>query len=101
MGKKIQVDSFSNMAAAANKLRSLSSTYDQIATLLMRDASTMGAAWDGADNQAFVQQITGFTQELKDMAKKLTICGDALDKQRKNYEDRQDNNITQVKKLVN
>ncbi len=101
MGKKIQVDSFSDMAAAANKLRSLSQIYDAYAKQLMRDASTMGAAWDGADNQAFVRQITGFTQELKDMADKLKLCGDTLDKQRRNYESQQNNNISQVKKLIN
>ncbi len=101
MGKKIQVDSFSDMANAAKKLKSLSVTYDQIAQQLMQDASTMGAAWEGADNQAFVQQITGFTQELKDMSKKLDVCSQALDKQRENYVARQDANITQVKKLVN
>ena len=61
----------------------------------------MGTAWEGADNLAFVEQIKGFTEELKAMADKLLTASQALDKQRANYVARQDDNITQVKKLVN
>lgn len=61
----------------------------------------MGSAWEGADNLAFVEQINGFTDELKMMASKLSTASQALEKQRANYVARQDNNITQVKKLIN
>lgn len=101
MGKDIFVGSFDDMAKAAQKLQSLSETYTGIYTQLLQEASTMGAAWEGADNQAFVEQISGFTEELKGMAAKLSMASQALDKQRANYVARQDNNITQVKKLAN
>ena len=29
----------------------------------MQEANTMGTAWEGADNIAFVEQINGFTEE--------------------------------------
>ncbi len=101
MGKTFSVASFDDMAKAAQKLQELSETYTEIYTQLMQEASTMGAAWEGADNLAFVEQITGFTEELQMMAKKLALAGEAIDAQRANYVARQDANITQVKKLVN
>ena len=101
MGKTISVASFEDMAKAAQRLQALSETYTEIYTQLMQEANTMGSAWEGADNLAFVEQINGFTEELKTMAAKLSTASQALDKQRANYVARQDNNITQVKKLVN
>lgn len=101
MGKQISVASFDDMAKASQKLQSLSETYTEIYTQLMQEASTMGTAWEGADNLAFVEQINGFTEELKEMAAKLSVASQTLEKQRANYVARQENNITQVKKLVN
>ena len=101
MGKTISVASFEDMAKVSQRLQALSETYTEIYTQLMQEASTMGSAWEGADNIAFVEQITGFTEDLKMMASKLSAASQALDKQRANYVARQDNNITQVKKLAN
>lgn len=101
MGKQISVASFEDMAKASQKLQSLSESYTDIYTQLMQEANTMGTAWEGADNLAFVEQINGFTEELKAMAAKLSTASQALEKQRANYVARQDSNITQVKKLVN
>ncbi len=101
MGKTISVASFEDMAKASQRLQSLSESYTEIYTQLMQEANTMGSAWEGADNLAFVEQINGFTEDLKTMAAKLSTASQALDKQRTNYIARQDNNITQVKKLIN
>lgn len=101
MGKTISVASFEDMEKAAKRLQELSDIYTEIYKQLMQEANTMGAAWEGADNLAFVEQINGFTDELKTMAAKISAASQALDKQRANYVARQDNNITQVKKLVN
>ena len=101
MGKTFSVASFDDMAKAAQKLQSLSESYTEIYTQLMQEANTMGVAWEGADNLAFVEQINGFTEELKAMAAKLSLASQSLDKQRANYVAQQENNITQVKKLVN
>ena len=101
MGKVISVASFEDMAKASQKLQALSETYTEIYTQLLQEANTMGSAWEGADNLAFVEQINGFTEELKAMATKLSVASQALDQQRANYVARQDHNITQVKKLIN
>ena len=101
MGKQISVTSFEDMAKASQKLQALSESYTEIYTQLMQEASTMGSAWEGADNLAFVERITGFTEKLKTMATKLSTASQALDRQRANYVARQDDNITQVQKLTN
>lgn len=101
MGKIISVASFEDMAKASQRLQSLSETYTDIYSQLLQEANTMGSAWEGADNLAFVEQINGFTEELKAMAAKLATASEALEKQRANYIARQDNNMTQVKKLIN
>ena len=101
MGKQISVASFDDMAKASQNFFFNDTATTEIYTQLMQEANTMGSAWEGADNLAFVEQINGFTEELKMMAAKLSTASQALDKQRANYVARQDNNITQVKKLVN
>ena len=84
MGKIISVTSFEDIAKASQRLQSLSETYTEIFTQLMQEANTMGSAWEGPDNLAFVDQINGFTEELKAMAAKLSTASQALDKQRVN-----------------
>lgn len=101
MGKQFSITSLEEMAKAAKKLQALSETYTEIYTQLMQEANTMGAAWEGADNLAFVEQINGFTEDLKAMAAKLSNAGQTLDQQRANYAARMESNIAQVKKLVN
>ncbi len=101
MGKQIYVGSFEAMAKASQKLKELSDTYTEIYNQLLQKADTMGSAWEGADNLAFVEQINGFTEELKMMATKLSTASEAIEQQRANYVARQDNNITEVKKLTN
>ena len=101
MGKQITVTSFDKMEAASKKLKELSGIYTDIYKQLLQESETMGTAWEGADNQAFVQQISGFTDELKQMASKLDLAGDTLKQQVDNYKARQESNITEVKKLVN
>lgn len=101
MGKQIYVGSFEAMAKTSQKLKELSDTYTEIYNQLLQKADTMGSAWEGADNLAFVEQINGFTEELKMMATKLSTASEAIEQQRANYVARQDNNITEVKKLTN
>ncbi len=101
MGKQISVTSFEEMASTASKLKTYSESYTDIYTQLMQKANTMGAAWDSADNLAFVEQINGFTEKLKAMADKLMSDSQVLTQQKSNYVERQDDNIVQVKKLTN
>ncbi|MBQ5994623.1 MAG: WXG100 family type VII secretion target [Clostridia bacterium] len=100
MGKNIQADP-AQMKTAAQKLSELAQTYSNYGKQLMQDASTMGDAWQGEDNQSFVAQITGFTEELEAMSKKLITASETLTQQANNYEQRQDAITTSAKSLAN
>lgn len=100
MAKRIRVTP-QEIEAASKKLAQLSETYTGIYTQLMQAANTMGEAWEGEDNLAFVDQINGFNQDLKQMADKLQTASRTLDTQRANYAATQENNMVQVRKLTN
>lgn len=100
MGKVIRVTP-EELEKASQKLAGLSESYTQIYSQLLQEAGTMGAAWEGDDNLAFVDQINGFCEELKQMAAKLQTASDALNQQKTNYATRQNDNITQARKLAN
>ncbi|MDR2591058.1 MAG: WXG100 family type VII secretion target [Oscillospiraceae bacterium] len=100
MGKVIRVTP-EQLEQASKKLAEYSQTYTQIYQQLMQEANTMGTAWEGEDNLAFVNQITGFTEELRLMASKLQTASEALNTQRMNYKNRQEANISQVRNLAN
>ena len=100
MGKRIVVTP-EELGKAAEKLMDISDGYTQIYTQLFQVAGTMGEAWSGEDNLAFVDQIPGFCEERKTMADKLRSNAEALKVQQANYENRQQDNITQVRKLTN
>lgn len=100
MGKTIQVTP-EELGAVSQKLQGISESYTEIYTQLLQAASTMGTAWEGEDNLAFVDQINGFCDDLKLMATKLSTASQTLEKQRANYVERQQGNIAQVRKLTN
>lgn len=87
--------------AAAQKFTQFSQEYTTVYTRLMNAAQTMGDAWNSADNQAFVEQITGFCEELKSMASHLDQAAQALNQQATNYETTRDNNIAAAKQMAN
>lgn len=89
------------LGKVSTKLSEFSRSYEEIYKQLLQQASTMGEAWEGEDNVAFVEQITGFTQELKAMADKLQLASDALKQQQTNYANTQDTLTSSVKKLKN
>ena len=86
---------------AGKKLHEYAISYTEIYSRLMQQAETMGEAWQGADNLAYVEQINGFCDNLRGMSEKLQEAGDVLLQQKMNYVNRQEDNIAQVKKLTN
>ncbi|MDR0918977.1 MAG: WXG100 family type VII secretion target [Oscillospiraceae bacterium] len=101
MGKDIRLTDPQKLSAAGEKLAEQSQIYTQIYGQLLQEAGTMGTAWDGEDNIAFVNQINGFTEELKQMADKLQLTSEAVKTQAQNYANRQDTNTASVKNLAN
>jgi WXG100 family type VII secretion target len=86
---------------ASQNFARLSEDYTTVHNRLINTASTMGEAWKAADNLAFVEQITGFCDDLKAMTDHLVQASQALERQAVNYETTRDNNITGVKQLAN
>lgn len=84
---------------AAKLFAGYAEEYTAVYNRLIGAAQTMGDAWSSADNQAFVEQITGICAELKAMASHLELAGKSLDQQAQNYETTRDGNITAVKRL--
>ncbi len=100
MGKILRVES-TRIQAASKTLSSLSGKYSGIAAQMMQKADNMGNAWDSEDNKAFVAQIDGFCEDLRQMSQKLQSASEMLALQYQNYENRKNDNIAQVKKLAN
>ncbi len=100
MGKTFTVDPQA-LTDAATKLTEISGNYKDISTQLMEKAQTMGAAWDAEDNLAFVGQISGFCDDLNNMAAKLKTASETVAQQSRNYKTHCEDNINQVKKLTN
>lgn len=100
MGKSFTVDDDA-LNNASKELAEISANYTRISTQLMDKASTMGAAWDADDNLAFVSQITGFCDDMKNMASKLQNASEIIAQQSKNYSTHKEDNITQVRKMAN
>lgn len=86
---------------ASQKFSQLATDYSTIHNRLINTASTMGEAWKAADNLAFVEQITGFCDDLKAMTEHLEQAAQTLEQQAINYENQRDNNISGVKRLKN
>jgi WXG100 family type VII secretion target len=86
---------------ASQKFTQLADDYSTVHNRLINTASTMGDAWKADDNLAFVEQITGFCDDLKAMTEHLRQAAQALEQQALNYENTRDGNITAVKQLEN
>lgn len=97
---KLVVDT-PEMHKASQKLTQMSEEYSTLYNRLINTASTMGEAWKAPDNLAFVDQITGFCEELQQMAQHIEQAAQTLEIQAKNYETTCENNVTGVKKLAN
>lgn len=86
---------------SSQKFSQLAGEYADVYNRLINTASTMGDAWKAADNIAFVEQITGFCDDLKAMSDHLEQASAAMEQQAINYETTRDNNIVGVKQLAN
>ena len=97
----VEVLSTEELEKASNSLKKISESYTEIYRKIFQEVDTMGEAWQGADNEAYVAQIKGFCEELKQMADKVLTASTTLKTQKDNYDNRQQENITAVKKLTN
>lgn len=98
MGKVISVEP-QQLKDAATKISGYADSFEEIYTNLLQQAETMGEAWEGDDNLAYVEKIKGLTTRLSNMTEKLRTASSTLNQQGTNYDERRSDNISQVAKL--
>lgn len=80
------------MGDKAAKLLELAGTYAGYAKRLRAEATSMGAAYDSADNRAYIARIEVACDHLDRMAKELETGSEKLALQGEAYETREDEN---------
>ena len=98
MGKIITVEP-QQLKDASTKLNEYANSFETIYKNLLQQAQTMGDAWQGQDNLAYVEKIKGITTRLSGMTEKLRNASQTLERQATNYIDRRTDNIQQVANL--
>ena len=100
MSMIIEVDP-AKMEAAAIQIDSQASEYERQYNQLFNEVDAMGAAWQGADNIAYVTQIKGFMDDFQQMATLMKQYSEFLKSSAKAYRAVQEDRIAQAKNLTN
>lgn len=100
MARSIMVDP-AKLETAANKIDQQAADYERIYKQLFSEVDSMGAAWQGQDNIAFVTQIKGFMDDLQDMARAMRDYSSFLKTSATTYRNTQNEIINSARKLTN
>ncbi|CAM4339242.1 WXG100 family type VII secretion target [Paenibacillus tarimensis] len=100
MSRKIVVEP-SKLEAAAAKMEAQAADYERQYKQMYTEVEGMGAAWKGADNQAYVTQIKGFTEDFDNMVKLMKDYVEFLRHSAKTYRDTQTETVNAAKRLTN
>ena len=87
------------LKSTAAKLSSASSEYERIYKQLIQTATSMGSAYESADNERYVQKIESCCSALQAMANKLQLASEALTKSADNYTETEEHNAQQAGRL--
>jgi len=98
MSRKIVVEP-ARLKDASSAINTLSDQYKSIYDNLFVKVGEMGAAWQGPDNQAFVQQIEQFRNDFENMKKLMDDYSTFLKTSAEHYEKTQDEVISAAKRL--
>ena len=83
----------------ATLLSQYADEYEAISNQLRQAATTMGAAYDSADNRSFVSRIEQCVNDLKNMAAKLRAASATLKGQSSMYTNTENANTQQANRL--
>lgn len=100
MSRKIVVDP-TKLEAASQKVDAQAADYERQFNKLFSEVDAMGAAWQGADNLAFVTQIKGFTDDFQAMVGLMRQYSEFLKSAAHVYKLTQSETINAAKKLTN
>ena len=87
------------MSEKASKLSLFAEDYDSIREQVRQAATSMGAAYDSADNRSFTAHIEEFCSELKFMSDKLRTASEIIKQQSSMYTSREEHNTSVASRL--
>lgn len=100
MANKIVVDP-AQLDSTAAQIENQAADYEQIFNQLFSEVNALGSAWQGKDNQVYVQQIEGFRDDLQQMAQLMRDYAEFLKTSAKTYRDTQESVANSAKTLAN
>ncbi len=100
MARNIQVTP-ETLESAASRIEALANDYQSQYDSLYRETGALRSTWDGKDNVAYVDQISGFKDDFSKMHTLMLNYADFLRKSAKAYRDTQDTIVSEARKLVN
>lgn len=100
MARSITVDP-AKLENAASKIDQQSADYERVYKQLFSEVDGMGAAWQGADNIAFVNQIKGFMDDFQQMTALMRQYSEFLNVSAKTYRNTQNEIVSAAKRLTN
>lgn len=100
MARTIMVDP-TRLETAAQKMDGQAADYERLYKQLFSEVDGMGAAWQGADNVAFVGQIKGFMDDFQQMVALMKQYSEFLKLSAKTYKETQSEIVNAAKRLAN
>ena len=100
MGKSITVDP-AILQTASQKIDGKAAEYEKLYRQLFSEIEAMGAAWQGVDNTAFVNQIKGFQDDFQKMVAVMKEYSEFLKSSADFYKRAQEDTVNCARKLVN
>ncbi|ADU31794.1 WXG100 family type VII secretion target [Evansella cellulosilytica] len=100
MARSITVDP-AKLETASTRIDQQAADYERLYRQLFTEVDGMGAAWQGVDNVAFVNQIKGFTDDFERMTKLMRDYSEYLKMSAKTYRETQTEIANQAKRLTN
>lgn len=89
------------LEAAASQMDTQAGEYERQYNQLFSEVDGMGAAWQGTDNVAFVNQIKGFMDDFQQMKALMLQYSEFLKNSATSYRNTQEDRITQARSLTN
>lgn len=100
MARIIQVTP-EQLETSAGKIEGLAGDYKTQYDQLYSETGAMASTWQGKDNLAFIDQISGFKDDFEKMHTLMMNYADFLKKSAKAYRETQQAIMDQARKLVN
>lgn len=89
------------LESTAGRIEGLAADYKNQYNQIYNETNAMASSWDGKDNIAFINQISGFKDDFEKMHTLMLNYADFLRKSAKAYRDTQDTVVAEARKLTN